>query len=645
MNREQARQAISRLARPEQNRDLVDLAERLSLALTVDPHLLRLVRTARFPSAGPELEADLWLSPLVQSSGVDGFVFHPAVGEELLNRLGENEWRLAEAKQDLDRAHQWLPGSLATEERIRSILAPGTPESRAEAERVLADIADYTPGSATGAFDGWRTSMVRRLPTGLQSSGPALVLSEAGNAGGGIQGRSASNRADGDGPTVPVWGRFVRGGFQVVRQSGQPSGRGWKQIPATGSRLDIDGDVGRPLQLDLQDGVRRLAPAAGQVQVGDGQQSWLLRRGRRTWWNPERRPRLDAHTLTGHTNAVWSVAYHPNGHQLATTSADNTIKLWDTTTTTNTHTLTGHTAPLRSVAYHPNGHQLATTSTDGTIKLWDPTPPIRLRIHADSPLQGVLSRWPSPPLYGAIAGLNPERLGDTMSDITSAMTQRHMGQPERLRRFVVAGRPIRRDNQADSPQHEPSPIVTVQRGQAVLAQPRWWQLSATPWSQRAARLAVAVDLPLLASDHIDETLIGLRPSPDGLRSARRRRFGRGLRRAMIDASSNAEPLHRLPKLSERVIPVSDYGYGPRTAVTGYSNPILRLARFEEAKLAATQYMKTNAERFPPEIQAWSPPQRTAPEPATAAELRTGDRLAPRPTRRRRRADKADTSRK
>ena len=33
--------------------------------------------------------------------------------------------------------------------------------------------------------------------------------------------------------------------------------------------------------------------------------------------------------LTGHTSAVASVAFAPDGHTLATGSADGTVRLWD----------------------------------------------------------------------------------------------------------------------------------------------------------------------------------------------------------------------------------------------------------------------------------------------------------------------------
>ncbi len=35
------------------------------------------------------------------------------------------------------------------------------------------------------------------------------------------------------------------------------------------------------------------------------------------------------HTLEGHTSAVWSVGYIPDGKTLASGSEDKTIKFWD----------------------------------------------------------------------------------------------------------------------------------------------------------------------------------------------------------------------------------------------------------------------------------------------------------------------------
>jgi WD40 repeat protein len=76
-------------------------------------------------------------------------------------------------------------------------------------------------------------------------------------------------------------------------------------------------------------------------------------------------------TLKGNTDAVFSVAYSPDGKTLASGSWDDTtIKLWDVETCKERATLKGHTEIVNSFAYSPDGKTLASGSWDSTVKLW-----------------------------------------------------------------------------------------------------------------------------------------------------------------------------------------------------------------------------------------------------------------------------------
>jgi hypothetical protein len=79
--------------------------------------------------------------------------------------------------------------------------------------------------------------------------------------------------------------------------------------------------------------------------------------------------------LSGHTSAVSSVAFSPDGKTLASGSDDNTITLWDVAAHQAIgQPLSGHSNFVHSVAFSPDGKTLASGSYDNTIILWDVDP-------------------------------------------------------------------------------------------------------------------------------------------------------------------------------------------------------------------------------------------------------------------------------
>jgi eukaryotic-like serine/threonine-protein kinase len=94
-------------------------------------------------------------------------------------------------------------------------------------------------------------------------------------------------------------------------------------------------------------------PLAGEVKVWDAQQG------------------TDLLTLKGHTSAVWSISFSPDGSRIASGSSDGTVKLWDAKTGEQVLTLQGHTGAVLCVSFSPDGKRLASASHDQIVKVWD----------------------------------------------------------------------------------------------------------------------------------------------------------------------------------------------------------------------------------------------------------------------------------
>jgi WD40 repeat protein len=93
-------------------------------------------------------------------------------------------------------------------------------------------------------------------------------------------------------------------------------------------------------------------------------------------------------TFKGHTEAIYSVAFSPDGKLAATGSFDKSIKLFDVTTGNEVRTYggaTGHQNLVLSVAFSKDGFSLASGGSDNFARIWDvpASVPVKDFVHAE----------------------------------------------------------------------------------------------------------------------------------------------------------------------------------------------------------------------------------------------------------------------
>lgn len=80
------------------------------------------------------------------------------------------------------------------------------------------------------------------------------------------------------------------------------------------------------------------------------------------------------HCFRGHKGIITGVAFDSTNKQIASSSEDKNIVLWNlSSNTSRCSVFSGHQDVVSSLQYSPNGHILATTSYDRTVRFWIPT--------------------------------------------------------------------------------------------------------------------------------------------------------------------------------------------------------------------------------------------------------------------------------
>jgi WD40 repeat protein len=78
-------------------------------------------------------------------------------------------------------------------------------------------------------------------------------------------------------------------------------------------------------------------------------------------------------TLEGHTHHVLGLAWHDDGVMLASSSADNTIKVWDIEAGQSQRTISGFGKEVTALEFIGRSNQLLSSCADQQIRLHDAT--------------------------------------------------------------------------------------------------------------------------------------------------------------------------------------------------------------------------------------------------------------------------------
>ncbi|TXT35014.1 MAG: hypothetical protein FD138_1552, partial [Planctomycetota bacterium] len=75
-------------------------------------------------------------------------------------------------------------------------------------------------------------------------------------------------------------------------------------------------------------------------------------------------------SLSGHTGYITQLAFHPAGHQLISTSRDNSIRFWDAESGSALGSQPGALIPSTCLSIAPDGHQFCTSDNRGEMQVW-----------------------------------------------------------------------------------------------------------------------------------------------------------------------------------------------------------------------------------------------------------------------------------
>ena len=163
------------LAEPLERLDkqVLDLAEAVSLAIRIEAQLLRRMRLDLFPTTDAAVEADLWFSHIVESRTSSGIVLHQDAAQVLRRRLGEKPSLLEAAWRVTESVHKNISPAILAEERLAYLSLTGKHQ---EVRDLLRSVVATLVSSRGRDLAPWAARAIGRLPDEARYSEETQML-------------------------------------------------------------------------------------------------------------------------------------------------------------------------------------------------------------------------------------------------------------------------------------------------------------------------------------------------------------------------------------------------------------------------------------------------------------------------------------